>query len=41
MKRNKTRVTLTEGYPRVHLHVFYLKQALEQDLGTEEDLFVG
>lgn len=41
MKRNKARVKLTERDPRVCLHVFHLKQAFEQNLGTEEDFFVG
>ena len=41
MKRNETGVTLTERNPRVILHVFYLKQALKQNLRTEQDLFVG
>jgi len=41
MKRNKAHVKLTERNPRVILHVFYLKQTLEQNLRAEEDLFVG
>lgn len=40
MKRNKTHVTLTERHARVILHVFYLEQTLEQNLGAKEDFFV-